>query len=167
MSPHGVPIASPIHHGPVGIGKRIVRWVPPVVGGAVVAGLGVFLAAAGLDDADKWASVVGLFVALAGLALTGYGLVAARQRTSAGRPGQTVTGSAVGGGVTQVRGVGGDLRLGPAPTPLPGCRPPETASPAPRLSTAADAGDQAVTDTWTAGPVRQVDDVGGDADIDR
>jgi hypothetical protein len=28
-------------------------------------------------------------------------------------------------------------------------------------------GDQSVTGTWTPGPVQQVDDVGGNVDIDR
>ncbi|TDD58313.1 hypothetical protein [Actinomadura rubrisoli] len=58
-------------------GRVLVR------GGAVVAamatvGLGGYFAAVGLDEADKLASVIGVFVALAGLAVAVYGLVAER-----------------------------------------------------------------------------------------
>jgi hypothetical protein len=86
-----------IHDGAVTNGKKILAWMLMVAGGVAVAVLGGFLAAAGLDDADKWASVIGLFVALAGLGLSGYGLMLARRcllggsrPTSArGRPSRT------------------------------------------------------------------------------
>lgn len=142
--------------------------VLPIIGGVAVASLGLFLAAAGLDDADKWASVLGLFVAVAGVGLSGYGLVVSRQQ----RARQAVSGSVVGGGVTQVHGVRGDLRLGaapaaPGPNPFPPCPPSASVTSPPPVSAQSDNSGQSVSGTWVAGPVHQVDNVGGDADINR
>ncbi|MFF8912841.1 hypothetical protein ACF08M_05810 [Streptomyces sp. NPDC015032] len=52
---------------------KMRAWVGGVVAGAALVGLAVYLAAVGLDAADKSASVAGLFVAIAGLvvAVTG------------------------------------------------------------------------------------------------
>src|SRR5690606_9338018 len=47
--------------------------------GLAFVALGVFLFKAGLDDADKWSSVIGAFVGLAGLILSGYGVVLSRR----------------------------------------------------------------------------------------
>jgi hypothetical protein len=64
-----------------------------VWGGAVVtvlalAGLAVYLAEIGLGKADELSSVIGVFVAVAGLAMSGYGLVRERRNaTSAATPG--------------------------------------------------------------------------------
>jgi hypothetical protein len=136
------------------------------IGGVGLAGVGIFLAAAGLDEADKWASVFGIFATLVGLGLSAYGLVLARRPQTARPAGQTVMNSTVGGEVTQVRGVHGSLRIGAAaaapPSPPPSFPPRSVPSDGP-----ASSGGQSVTGTWTAGPVRQVDDIGGDADIDR
>lgn len=142
------------------------RWTVVICVGLVGAGLGAFLAAQTLDRANKLAGVFGVFVALAGVGLAAYGLVGARRAAG----GQSVTDSVVGGGVTQVRGVRGDVRIGPS---APAAGSPST-PPAPQPSTAGSetggvpAGDgQSVTRSWTAGPVRQVDGAGGDVDIDR
>ncbi|MGW9372215.1 hypothetical protein ACWGVR_19570 [Streptomyces xanthophaeus] len=64
-----------------------------VVAGLGVVGLGVFFAVAGLDDADKLASVIGVFVGLAGLGLSVYGIVLARRSS---RPGPSPTAGGVG-----------------------------------------------------------------------
>lgn len=60
-----------------------------VRGGAVaavlaLAALAAYLAEAGLDKADKLASVIGVFAALIGLGMSGYGM--ARERRSASPP---------------------------------------------------------------------------------
>ncbi len=61
-----------------------MRGWGPVWGGAGVAvaalaALGVYLSRVGLDKADKLASVIGLFVALAGLGVAVCGLIAERR----------------------------------------------------------------------------------------
>ncbi|WP_182902266.1 hypothetical protein [Microbispora sp. H10830] len=66
-----------------------MRGWGPVWGGAGVAvaalaALGVYLSQVGLDKADKLASVIGLFVALAGLGTAVYGLVAERKSGGGG-----------------------------------------------------------------------------------
>ncbi|PRH78009.1 hypothetical protein C6N75_17140, partial [Streptomyces solincola] len=83
----------------------------------VLAGLGAFFAFQGLDRADKWASVLGLFVGVAGLALAVYGARA---------PGQSADGATAGGSINQVRGVAGDVTIGaprPSSPPPPGSTP--------------------------------------------
>lgn len=66
-----------------------MRGWGPVWGGAGVAvaalaALGVYLSQVGLDKADKLASVVGLFVALVGLGVAVYGLIAERRSGGGG-----------------------------------------------------------------------------------
>jgi len=140
------------------------RWMVAFAGGALVVGLGVFLASQGLSKADNWASVLGLFVGLTGLGLTAAGAVGARRQAG----GQLVTDSTIGAGVAQVRGVRGSVRIGPgAAPPVPASSSPSPVSPsAPRDGSADEVG-QSVTRSSTAGPVRQVDDVGGDVELDR
>jgi hypothetical protein len=79
---------------------------------------------------------------------------------------QSVADAVAGGGVTQVRGVDGSVRLG---TPSVGPPPMPSSVTVLPPSSSVEGGDdgQSVTRLWTAGPVRQVDDVGGDVDIDR
>lgn len=137
------------------------------VGACLASGLvlitgGVWGAVADLDAADKVASVVGGLCAVMGLALSAYGVVLARR--GSGLSGQSVTGSTVGGGVTQVRGVQGNLRIGPAGAVPPG---PVVPPPAPFTPSVVQPGGQSVTGSQVAGPVHQVEGVGGDADIDR
>ncbi|MFY1621569.1 hypothetical protein ACN268_00365 [Micromonospora sp. WMMD735] len=147
-------------------GDRMRGWAVVIAVGVVVAALGVFLAVQTLDRADKFASVFGLFVAVAGLGLSAYGVFGARRAAG----GQSVADSVVGGGVTQVRGVRGSVRFGPSAPDVGSPSIPATPQPS-APGAAADgvpAGDgQSVTRSWTAGPVRQVDDVDGDVDIDR
>jgi len=54
------------------------------VGLTVVIGLGGYLAVAGLDRADKLASVSGLFVAIVSLGVAVYGMVADRRAPANG-----------------------------------------------------------------------------------
>jgi drug/metabolite transporter (DMT)-like permease len=148
-------------------GEPMRRWVVAFAGGVLVAVIGAFLAVQGLDKADKWASVAGLFVGLAGLGLAAAGAVDGRRH--AGR--QSVTDSTIGGGVFQVSGVDGSVRIGPGtasatpPAPPTGAAAPSSAAPA-SAPTDGDEG-QSVTRSSTAGPVRQVNDVGGDVELDR
>ncbi|WP_256106313.1 hypothetical protein [Streptomyces sp. ODS05-4] len=116
----------------------------------VLAGLGAFLAFQGLDRADKWASVLGLFVGVAGLALAVYGARA---------PGQSADGATAGGSVNQVRGVAGDVTIG---APRPAAPPPPAGSTPPPP---APAGGQSARGAWAGGSINQVDGVGGSARI--
>lgn len=54
---------------------RVLVWAGAVIAVAALVGLGVHLARVGLDEADKLASVIGSFVAMAGLAVAVYGLI--------------------------------------------------------------------------------------------
>ncbi|WP_182876986.1 tetratricopeptide repeat protein [Microbispora sp. H10670] len=59
--------------------RRGWRIAGGTVAGLALVALGVLLFRAGLDDADKWASVIGVFVGLLGLGLSGYGVVLSRR----------------------------------------------------------------------------------------
>jgi hypothetical protein len=156
------PAAAIVHDGLMTQGNRMRGWVAAFAGGVLVVGLGVFLAVQGLDKADKWAGVLGLFVTLAGVGVAVAGVVGARRQTS----GQSVTDSTIGGGVAQVRGVRGSVRIGPSTAPTVAPAPPGSPVP-PQAPSAPHSGGQAVSGSSTAGPVRQVDGVGGDVDLDR
>ncbi|GAA2815186.1 hypothetical protein [Nonomuraea dietziae] len=60
--------------------RRALVWGGAVVAVAAFAGLGAYFAKVGLNEADKLASVIGLFVAAAGLGMTMFGLVVERKR---------------------------------------------------------------------------------------
>jgi hypothetical protein len=157
-------IGKPRHDVTVLSAKRTLTWGSLITVGVLVIGFGLFFAVTRLDDADKWGSALGGLAAILGFPIAVYGIVLARRQAVGSQGRQDVENSAAGGGVTQVRGVRGSLRIGrTAPvvdTPSPTV-PPDSHSPAGEL------GGQRVSRTWTAGPVRQVDDIGGDADIDR
>ena len=144
-------------------GKRGLVWASAVVGGLAIAGLGVYFVVVGLDRADKLASVIGVFATLIGLGLSASGAVLTRHG-AAPRPNQTVADSTVGGEALQVRDIRGSLRVGGA-----GAGSPSTPPSTPTISTrslAPPAG-QSILGTQTVGPARQIDGVGGDAEIDR
>lgn len=69
-------------------------WVASAATGAGMVVLGVFLVRAGLDDADHWASVVGVFLNILGLILAVVGLVRSRHRSASPTPesGNRITG---------------------------------------------------------------------------
>ncbi|GAA2637009.1 hypothetical protein GCM10010411_90470 [Actinomadura fulvescens] len=54
-------------------------WVGAGVAVVALIALGVYFAVVGLDKADKWGSVIGVFVAVAGLGVAVYGLVSSRR----------------------------------------------------------------------------------------
>jgi hypothetical protein len=58
--------------------KRVLVWGGAGVAVVAVAALIVYFVRVGLDNADKLAGVIGLFVALIGLGATVYGLVSDR-----------------------------------------------------------------------------------------
>ncbi|WP_239486518.1 hypothetical protein [Micromonospora humidisoli] len=153
-------VAASVHDGVMTLGSRLRGWAVAFAVGVLVAGLGTFLAIQGLDKADKWGSVLGLFVGLAGLGLAVAGAVGARRQAG----GQSVTGSTIGGGVTQVRGVGGSVRIGPASAPPVVPVPPGSS---PQVPSPSQGGGQTVESSSTAGPVRQIDGVGGDVELDQ
>ncbi|WP_189115372.1 hypothetical protein [Pilimelia terevasa] len=64
----------------------VVGLVLAAVAGAVVAGVGVFFVVAGMKDANQWAGVLGFFIGVAGLAVSGYSAVLTRRSLTHGRP---------------------------------------------------------------------------------
>lgn len=143
----------------------MLGWTSAAVGGAALLALGVYFVVLGLDRADKLASVVGAFAALIGLVVSVYA-VAVTRRGPARPSGQVVAGSTVAGGVVQVRGVRGSVRIGrSADLSLTASGHPPTGSPPTSAGSGAEG--QSVVDTAMSGPARQVDDVGGDVDIER
>src|SRR6266496_2770325 len=165
----------------VGMRGHVLAWAGGAVTVAVAAGLGVYFAVAGLDKADKLASVAGAFIGLAGLVASVYGMVQARRdapgsSSAAGEGGQSVAGSTVARGVTQVSDVTGSVRIGDAPSSSP-VAPAAPASPVPSSTSGrplsgvvgapGGGGGQSVTDSQVGGDVTQVDGVGGDVDVDR
>ncbi|MET9616019.1 hypothetical protein [Kitasatospora indigofera] len=162
---------------------RMQTWAGGVLGGAAVVGLVVYLGAVGLDQADKWASVLGLFVAIAGLALTLAGLRRGRAESpggsreetpaSGGPSGQSVDASRVGGGIAQVSGTRGSVRIvhrGPAgPTsaaPAPEAPAPDDPPGPVQGNSPAPDGGQRVRGTTTTGPLAQVRGTEGDVEIE-
>ncbi|WP_159043150.1 MULTISPECIES: hypothetical protein [unclassified Streptomyces] len=65
--------------------RRVRAWAGAVLGGLGLIALGVFFVRSGLESADRLASVIGVFVGIAGLALAAYGTVQTR-RTPSGPP---------------------------------------------------------------------------------
>lgn len=135
--------------------------------GGMMAGLGptaliAYLIAVGLDEADKVASVVGLFVALAGLAISASGLRHQDRRGSGS--GQAVSESTVGGGVVQITDATGNVRIThhPTPTPTQAVPPPSRPDPAPAADLA-----QTVRGSAVSGPVDQLKGIGGDTEIEQ
>lgn len=158
---------------------RVLAWAGGLVMLAAAAGLGAYFAVAGLDQASKVSSVAVMFIGLAGLVVAVYGIVRAhgdaQNPSAAGAAGgQKVDGSTIGGGVTQVRGVRGGVRLGTPPPRSPSIERGSPAGssgalgPAPSGAPGPGTGSgQSVAGSQVGGEVRQVDDVGGDVDVDQ
>jgi hypothetical protein len=155
--------APTVEDGDVTRWQRVVVWTGAVILGVAVAALGAYFTVIGLDKADKLGSAVGAVVGLAGLGVTGYGIALTVRSSRRDRAtSQVVASSTIRGGVTQVRGVTGGVRIGPKPMAAP--RPILSA---PSTSPPAESGGQSVMGSHLGGPVRQVDDVDGDVDVDR
>ena len=139
---------------------RIQAWAGGVVALLSGAALGTYLASVGLDAADKWASVLGLFVGLGGLAVSMAGLC----RTDARPGGQSVNGSSVARGVTQIRNAGSVRITRRGTTAATDPLPP---APIPGGSAVGPPSDgQSVHRTTTSGPVDQMESVRGDIEIE-
>ncbi|WP_404869177.1 hypothetical protein ACI1MP_20165 [Kitasatospora griseola] len=136
------------------MGSSRWRWLVWVGAGISVVGLAVFLWGEGLDRANQWAGVLGLFVGLAGLALSVTGGVRGRGG------GQSADGAAAGGSVRLVRNVKGDVVIGggAAPGPVP------EASAAPVTDAAGDG--QSARGIRAGGDVNLVDGVEGSVRFD-
>jgi hypothetical protein len=59
--------------------SRSIGWIWVLAAGVIAVGVGVVFYLVGLDAADKIASSAGLFVGLAGLGVSIYGIVLARR----------------------------------------------------------------------------------------
>lgn len=134
--------------------------------GVVLGGLAAFLVAAGLEDADKFASVIGLFVALAA---TVYGIVSGRPAPVTPPPPPPVAGAQrverldAGRDVDVVDTVRGNLRMGTAPLSVtPPAVPPTPVQPS---EPPVVPGEQEVRDVRAKGAIRIVRGVDGDLDI--
>lgn len=100
---------------------RVPVWGGAGVAVAALVGLGVYFATVGLDEADKLASVIGVFVAVAGLGVAVYGLIAERRTVgSSGGGGEGVRQRAKATGRGRVRQAGRDINNGPAQRPASG-----------------------------------------------
>jgi hypothetical protein len=53
-------------------------WIVGLAAGLIVLAVAIALARAGLEDADRWSSVISMFLGIAGLALSVYSAVKAR-----------------------------------------------------------------------------------------
>lgn len=142
-------------------------WLLGVAAGTVVIGLGAYFIVADLGQASEVAGVVGLFVGMAGLAVSVYGVRQAHRDASAAKGGQSVIASRTAGGITQVRGVQGSVRIGEVPHIAPR-RASSEGVPAPGSAAEVEhAGGQSVTGSEAGGGITQADGVGGDVDVGR
>lgn len=104
---------------------RVVKRAGGLLTLGAVAGLGVYFAEVGLAKASELATVIGVFIALAGLALTGYGMITTRKVRSGDEASDLASGTGnthseihdgtFYGPVVQGR----DVTFGSAPVPPP------------------------------------------------
>ncbi|WP_280314766.1 hypothetical protein [Nocardia abscessus] len=122
-------------------------------------GLGIWLfLSLGLDEGDKLASVVGMFVGIAALGLSIYGVVLARRGTGGGAApstgGTSITGSVIGGGVSTISDVAGPVTIRRRTPPSGAVPPPAPGAPGrPRRQPASDL---TITDSTVAGRVDRI-----------
>ncbi|MGC5662932.1 hypothetical protein ACN261_21410 [Micromonospora sp. WMMD723] len=99
--------------------RRIAGWTAGVVCSLGLVGLGVAFARMGVTEADKWASTLGIFATVLGLALTAYTAAATRRSASHGGPvdrlDNTIRGGQFAQSVVQAR----DLTVGGPSSPAP------------------------------------------------
>ena len=158
-------VSVTVHDGAVTGVKKTLAWAGLLAVGVALMGLGVYFGVTRRSAADEWGSVISAIVAVLGLPMTACALWLAYQQSKAPGGGQSVTGSVTGGGVTQVRRVRGNVHIGADTSPGPATGLP--VAPRPEPAGPPKPGGQSVTWSSTVGPVRQIDDIGGDADIDR
>lgn len=100
--------------------RRTLAWSGIAVALVVLAALGWYFIAVGLDRADKLASVLGAFVGLLGLGLAVYGVVSSRPEEAEPEPEpgdvhNEISGT-VHGNAVQARDIDGGITFG-APKP--------------------------------------------------
>ncbi|MFD8976845.1 hypothetical protein [Streptomyces sp. NPDC059593] len=123
------------------------RVLCTAVGGVTaLGGLAAFLVIQGLDEADKWSSVLSLFFTVAGFALALAGFVTRG-------PAQSADQAVTGGSLHQVRNVTGDVVI----TGGGSTGTPPTAAP----TEGQGGGTQSAHGARTAGDLHQIDGVGG------
>jgi hypothetical protein len=125
-------------------------WAGRVAAMIVILGLVAYLAAVGLDKADKLASVLGLLVAVTAL-VAPYLLPMADESATGPQAAQSVANTVVGGHLTQARGTK-DVRVQSVTTAMPQPISPSRADQAPKIR-----GGQYVDGVWVGGNLTQVD----------
>lgn len=112
-----------------------MKWAGGVLTAGAVVGLGVYFAVVGLDRADKLATLIGVFVAIAGLALTIYQTLTDRRSAPPPQPSAAqntspamhnkITGGTFYGSVFQGRNTIPGSSQGHDPPPDGACAPGE------------------------------------------
>ncbi|MFQ6141518.1 hypothetical protein ACLMNJ_00385 [Streptomyces seoulensis] len=126
--------------------------------------LAFYFSRVGLDKADKTASVLGLFIALAGLAISIYGLLETRRSGTTSPSTQKVSSSSVSGSNIQIGQAGGSVRIKrstPQATPTPH-NPNQSTSP-PAIN---NNGGQEVQNSQISGSNFQLGSSAGDVEVD-
>ncbi|MFE1318350.1 hypothetical protein [Kitasatospora phosalacinea] len=135
---------------------RTQKWIGIGTGSAVTVALVCYFAAVGLDEADKLASVLGLLLGIASFVIGWLG------HTREATAGQSVQNASVGGGITQISGTQGSVRIQRRGV----FSAPSSPSPSPTAAGAPENG-QAVGGSSVGGHVEQVSDTGGDVHIEQ
>lgn len=135
---------------------RTQKWIGIGAGSGITVGLVCYFAAVGLDRADKLASVLGLLLGIASFVMGWLG------HTREAAAAQSVQNTSVGGGITQVSGTQGSVRIQRRGAPS---RPPS----GPQSPAAAGTSEsrQVVGGSSVGGHVEQVSDTGGDVHIEQ
>jgi len=157
--------------------SRLVRWVVAVAAAVMVFGVCLWLGRSvsfswmPKAEADRWVVATAFATVVAGAVLTAVGWWAGREMSTppalADHGRQSVRGSAVGGGISQVSGTGGNVHItrhGPAAKATSSLPLPATSSSDETVPS--ESSRQAVRETSAGGPVNQVQDTGGDVEIE-
>lgn len=97
--------------------RKIAGWTAAAVCSLGLVGLGVAFAHVGVTEADKWASTLGIFATVLGLALTAYTAAATRRSASHAGPVDRVDNTIEGGEFAQSVVQARDLTVGGPPSP--------------------------------------------------
>jgi hypothetical protein len=108
--------------------QRAVTWVGGAVAGIACMVVGVLLVRAGLEDADRWASIIGMIVAVIGFPLSVYSIVLARRALVSNAPPVGVQVIAGGSRSIAAQNLTGSASTGNGPAAVP---PAATANPSP------------------------------------
>jgi hypothetical protein len=138
---------------------RILVWSAGGIAAGGIAGLSAYLAVAGLADASAAAGVLVAFVELVALVVGIYGIACERRNSPVN---QTVAGTAVGGQLSQIHGIRGGVHI----------RRRGAATAGPTLPVVSEDNvlppndGQSVIRSNVAGHLDQVDDIGGDVNME-